>query len=406
MNKSIIIFTDNYPFGKSEPFLDPELQFINLSFDKVSVFPFEEGKDKNIRETPRKIEIVKPAFNEVKNKTRLLIKGVFNTSIFLKLLKEGIKSRVWLSATKFRIWATHFLMIRSLLSEIKQRDLNNFFNQFDALYFYWGLRWSQIIPFLPQSIKAKVIIRFHGSDLYEYANNYYIPWRYQQLSRINKAIVISERGKKYIEDHYPFLKDKTIVSRIGTKDYGLNPYLKSKVLHIVSCSNLVQVKRVALIAKTLGLLKIPASWVHFGDGPEINVILTFIKQLPRHIKGELKGAIGHDDLMTYFRTNPIDLFINTSSSEGVPVSVMEAMSFGIPVIATNVGGTSEIVSDKTGLLIDSDFSPEELAVKIVELTQRNDFMDIRSASRKEWEKKSMADKVYPEFINQLLLIST
>jgi len=406
MNNRILIFTDNFPFGKSETFLETELEFIDRSFEKVSIFPFETGTDKNIRGIHGKIEVLKPVFIEVRNKTELLIKGLFNTSVFLILVKEGIRSKVWESFTKFRIWGTHFLVVRSLLSKIKQRDLINYFNQFDILYFYWGLRWSQILPFLPPEINTKIVVRFHGSDLYEYTNHNYIPWRYEQLCRINKVISISETGKKYIENQYPFLKDKIAVSRIGTKDYGLNPYLKSEVLHLVSCSNLVPVKRVVIIAKTLNLLKIPTHWVHFGDGPEINVILTIIKQLPGNIKVEMKGAVAHDELMNFFKKTSIDLFINVSSSEGVPVSVMEAMSFGIPVVATNVGGTSEIVSDKTGLLIDSDFSPEELAVKIVELTRRNDFMYLRSASRKEWEKKSMADNVYPQFIKQLLQMST
>jgi len=47
----------------------------------------------------------------------------------------------------------------------------------------------------------------------------------------------------------------------------------------------------------------------------------------------------HNDVLNYYASNPVDVFINTSSSEGLPVSIMEAMSFGIPVIATNVGGT-------------------------------------------------------------------
>jgi glycosyltransferase involved in cell wall biosynthesis len=406
MNKRILIFTDNFPFGKSETFLETELIYIVQSFEKVSVFPLETGRDKNMRNIPEKIEIGKPVFNEIKKKTELLIKGLFNTSLLHMLFKEGIRSKAWKSRTKFRIWFTHFLMIRSLLSEIKGKDLTSFFNKFDILYFYWGLRWSQILPFLPPDIKAKIVVRFHGSDLYEYTNNGYIPWRHEQLSGINRVVAISETGKRYIENHYPFLRDKVIVSRIGTKDYGLNPYMKSDILRIVSCSNLVPVKRVELIVKTLVFLKIPATWVHFGDGPEMGEIKTLIEQLPDHVKVALKGAVGHDELMNYFRTTSIDLFLNVSSSEGVPVSVMEAMSFGIPVIATNVGGTSEIVSDKTGLMIEADFSCEELAAEIEALIQRGDFSNLRSASREEWEKKSMAQNVYPGFIDQLLLMST
>ena len=405
MNHRILIFTDNYPFGKSEQFLDPELQFICRSFEKVSIFPFETGKDKTVRDIPEITEIVKPVFNVAKKKRELLTKGLLNISPLLIFFKEGLKSKVWKSATKFRIWGTHFLVIRSLLSEVKRRDLINFFNKFDVLYFYWGLRWSQILPFFPSEIKAKIVVRFHGSDLYEYTNNGYIPWRHEQLSRINKAIVVSETGKKYIENQYPFLKDRIIVSRIGTNDYGINTYNKSETVRIVSCSNLVPVKRIGLIVNTLALLKIPADWIHFGDGPEKNEINILIEQLPGHIKAELKGTVRHDELIDYYRTSSTDLFINVSSSEGVPVSVMEAMSFGIPVIATDVGGTSEIVSNNTGLLIKSDFSAEELAGKIESMVQNNDYINLRSESRKEWEKKSMAEKVYPEFVNQLLQIS-
>jgi colanic acid/amylovoran biosynthesis glycosyltransferase len=401
MNKGILIFTDNYPFGKSEQFLDAELQFIIRSFDTVAIFPVEEGKDKNLRPTTGKSEILKPVFSYMKNKPAFIFKGLFNRSLLFTLIKAGMKAGVWKSRKKFRIWAIHLLMIRGLLSEIKHRNLIKFFKQFDILYFYWGLRWSQILPFLPEDIKAKIIVRFHGSDLYEHTNNDYIPWRHEQLLRISKAIAISETGKKYIEDQYPFLKGKIIVSRIGTKNFGLNPYIRSATLIIVSCSNLVPVKRVDLIAKSIALLNIPAVWIHFGDGPEMNEVRKLTDRFPAFIKAELRGEVEHDELMDYYRTSSTDLFINVSRSEGVPVSVMEAMSFGIPVIATNVGGTSEIVSEKTGLLIEKDFLPEELAARIEELINRKDYSLIRSTARAEWENKSMAEKVYPGFINNI-----
>jgi colanic acid/amylovoran biosynthesis glycosyltransferase len=402
MNKRILIFTDNYPFGKSEPFLEAELKYIDRSFEKVSLIPLERGREKNIRETPEKTEIINPVIKEIKSRTDFIIKGLFNTSLFFSLFKEGIRSEVWKSLTKFRIWFTHLLMIRSILAEIEKRNLIQFINQFDLLYFYWGLRWSQIIPFLPENIKPKIIVRFHGSDLYEYTNSGYIPWRYKQIRRINSAIVVSETGKKYFEKQYPFFKGNIHLSRIGTIDYGQNPYIKSDIIRIISCSNLISVKRVGLIVKTLGFVKKRVSWVHFGDGPRRNEIEQLAANLPENINWKLAGSVNPEEIMNYYRTTSVDLFINVSSSEGVPVSVMEAMSFGIPVIATNVGGTSEIVSEKTGLLIERDFSPLKLANQIEELANRVDLIKLRRASREEWENKSMAGKVYPDFLKYLL----
>jgi glycosyltransferase involved in cell wall biosynthesis len=63
----------------------------------------------------------------------------------------------------------------------------------------------------------------------------------------------------------------------------------------------------------------------------------------------------------------VDIFVLPSRTEGCPIVVLEAMAMGIPVIATNVGGTPELIEDNvTGLLVQSN-APDELARSIVEL---------------------------------------
>lgn len=64
--------------------------------------------------------------------------------------------------------------------------------------------------------------------------------------------------------------------------------------------------------------------------------------------------LSHDQVMNYYKEHHFDVFINMSTNEGVPVSIMEAASFGIPIIATNVGGTSEIVQPSVGMLLSSN----------------------------------------------------
>jgi glycosyltransferase involved in cell wall biosynthesis len=63
----------------------------------------------------------------------------------------------------------------------------------------------------------------------------------------------------------------------------------------------------------------------------------------------------------------LDVFVLPSRTEGCPIVVLEAMAMGVPVVATNVGGTPELVENNvTGLLVKSN-APDELARSIVEL---------------------------------------
>ena len=63
--------------------------------------------------------------------------------------------------------------------------------------------------------------------------------------------------------------------------------------------------------------------------------------------------------------NQVDLFCNVSEYEGVPISIMEAMAYGIPCLATHVGGVSEIVNCQTGILIEKNSSANQIKNYIV-----------------------------------------
>ena len=65
-------------------------------------------------------------------------------------------------------------------------------------------------------------------------------------------------------------------------------------------------------------------------------------------------------------------FINVSSSEGVPVSIMEAMTFVISVITTDLGGNTEIVNEQNGWLLPKEIYPisiKELLLSVFSMNQ-------------------------------------
>ena len=88
-----------------------------------------------------------------------------------------------------------------------------------------------------------------------------------------------------------------------------------------------------------------------------------------------------------------------STSEGVPVSIMEAMSFGIPILATDVGSTAEEVPKQVGELLSPNPTIEEITAKIHLILNSNYY------PREFWKENYNAKKNYSEFANMLLNLS-
>jgi glycosyltransferase involved in cell wall biosynthesis len=216
--------------------------------------------------------------------------------------------------------------------------------------------------------------------------------------------LISKHGEKYLINKFPVYNSKYEVSRLGVMPHEeYNSFNKNRSLNILSCSRLSKVKRVGLIIEALKNMNINVNWTHIGDGDLKDKLLKKCEELPKNIKWNFVGNISNEDVFEYYKCHPIDLFINVSESEGIPVSIMEAMSFGIPVIATKVGGNIEIVNDKNGFLLDKHFNIEELQNVLLKYKSM-DYKDIMIKRKKayiEWDKKFNAITNFNEFYNSL-----
>ncbi len=404
MNRGkIIIFTDKYPYGSSESFFTTELKLLSNTFEGITIWPLTYGANINpSRTVPSNIGVLEPAFCNYKSISELLIKGILNRSIVKPFFREFFSSNCLFSKSKLRTWVTTFLLTRHLIS-LFSRKLGSESILPSVLYFYWGLRWSQVIPFLSLPPSTKIIVRFHGSDLYENMNGNYIPFRESLLRKLDLAVFISEMGLNYLKTKYPIISNKCVISRIGTNDFGLNPIRKTNRIHIVSCSNIIPLKRVYMIAESLRLLSIPVKWTHIGDGVDKKRIVEIALTFSSNVEWNFTGSLLNEEIMQFYSSESIDIFINVSSSEGVPVSVMEALSFGIPILATDVGGTNEIVNNSVGTLVKSDITPKELAYEILALISNPRYLTYRVNARKQWELICNSKQVYSEFINILVI---
>jgi L-malate glycosyltransferase len=124
-------------------------------------------------------------------------------------------------------------------------------------------------------------------------------------------------------------------------------------LVIGSAGRLVAVKDFPLLIETAAVLRRsgePVRFVLAGDGPQRSQLQELIN---RHGLAEdftLTGEVA--DMGAFYRG--LDIYINTSRHEGLPMSILEALAHGLPVIAPAVGGIGEVVRhQREGLLITS-----------------------------------------------------
>jgi glycosyltransferase involved in cell wall biosynthesis len=125
-----------------------------------------------------------------------------------------------------------------------------------------------------------------------------------------------------------------------------------------------------------------ARFVLIGKGDDEHCLRELARGLG--IENEIVFAGYRTDMVHIYNT--LDLVVQSSYTEGMPNVILEALAMEVPVIATDVGGTSEAIeNNKTGILI-SPGKPEELAEKIRAFIQNKDtFKEMAKKGRKHVE---------------------
>ena len=175
---------------------------------------------------------------------------------------------------------------------------------------------------------------------------------------------------------------------------------------LVTCCNLEPLKRMPLFAEAFCKISedIPeCKWVCIGSGEDYDKIKAIIFDANLEEKVTLAGRMPNREVLEFYKNNPVTFFCNVSTSEGLPVSVMEAFSFGIPVLATDVGGTSELVNHENGLLLSPDITAEDVAkaLKMLLSCDKGTYLKMRKAARSKWETDVSAEKNYKEFCKDI-----
>lgn len=399
-DQTLFFFTISFPYGQGETFIHNEFPYLTSHFKKIIIITSSEKKGEPV--LPHNVTL--HSLNDIlknQNKKKFFIR---NLPLIIKILfTEFISCR---SKTFFlkNIRTYNSTLISSIICASFIANLQEF-NRNCIFYSFWMNNHALTLSILKMKYQIeRFLFRVHGYDLIlERWPHRYIAFQRTCHNYADKILTVSKKSLEYFKKTYPQTRVAEF-SYLGSRDNGVNPDQGSETLTIVSCSNVIPLKRLNLIIDILKDVTVKVKWIHFGDGYLIEEIKSYSRTLPTHITSEFMGKVSQSELFEFYRNHHIDYFINVSDSEGLPFTIIEACSFGIPIIATDVGGTSEIVNENTGKLLPENFHPKEVARLLNEFSSLPyKEKEFRAGVRDFWRKNFCADLVYPVFIRRHLL---
>lgn len=326
---------------------------------------YNPGANSQRRELPSNVISQKPSVSN--NKVLRVLTSLLIFAPIRSYILDFFKFKVFLSKKNFLKWFNSLVVykiqykqVKTLLKDEKTGNL--------IFYSYWAEAPIFTTQILDKYFK---ILRMHRVDVYISENNGYLPIRQEIYNKSNLLIPISEDIMNLLQEDYKIRPEKISLSRLGV-DNKLpfkNNSRENQSIRLVTCSRVEKVKRLDLLLNCLKNYngKHIIEWHHFGDGillEDLKIKAININPLVRVV---FHGWTSQEKLFSFYKDKHVDWFVNVSSSEGIPVSIMEAMSFGIPVIATDVGGSREIVNDTNGFLIEKEFSSSQLLKYITDI---------------------------------------
>ncbi len=399
--KKMLLITRGFPYGTSEQsFLQTEFRTLAEAFD---ITAFSEGTDP--LPVQKGFENVKTIRYEDKTLKELTGKAVLRKDT-LRDMADAVRGASPEMAYR-RVREITGYSARACFMEPALREAIMEVEP-DIIYSFWctpatlaALRLKKEFP------EIKVISRFHGYDLYnERRPSMRQPFKPMISKELDAVFFVSRCGKEYFEKTWNRRGSVHYLGTVKRKTVDENP----ERLILASCSNMIELKRIDLIIEALAKLPedIKVSWYHYGDGPAREALEKQARDVlakRENVEYCFAGFVDNDALIKAYREIKPWLFISTSATEGgVPVSMQEAFSMGIPCIGTDVGGIPEIIQDGyNGLLLEASPETEDISAAIERYyrlpgEQREKF---RMHAHETWERSFDAEVNAKKFLQEL-----
>lgn len=350
----LVLFTLRFPYGESA--LRGELAVTARRFGRLFIVPSNLGTEG--AELPPNAVVVDLGW--ARGWTRAEKRRALTSRTALRVLGRTLRHPSnWRSyavgaRTYLDILATGVLRAQSLQGWVEENGLR------DAIFYdYWFQNSTLALAVLrDRGVIRCALSRAHGFDVFDFrwGDLGRVPFREYKAECLDAVFSVSELGAGYLREKVGPSGGKVHLSRLGVELPPSYPRERPDPPLVVSCSKVIPLKRVHLIPEALRESGRRLHWVHFGDGEESRRVEAAAASLPETVTWELRGWVDNSELRDFYATHAVSAFLSLSMFEGVPVSMMEAQSFGVPIVAPAVGGVPELVPPEAGVLVPPDAS--------------------------------------------------
>lgn len=407
--KTLLYATLAYPgdLYSEKMFVDSELPALRQHFDRIILLPTDlTTRDSDYASTLPEGVTVDWSLCEDRVYSSRLLKAVYVLHPFVlrtlwEIRGEARGIRRWL---KGMFSAINIVRAGNIIRRAARR--HGLAPADTVMYSMWFADVASAMARLGLNEGWHVATRAHTSDLYDDRPLFRSRrLRARLLGGLDGVLAISRRGTAYMRERYPEAADKIHFHPLGSVCH-VCPCAEptgttSRRISLVTTARLHPVKCLDVLMDTLDrtaalLPDRQIRWTLIGDGEGMEDLLGQSRRLKSaNLEVVLAGAMDNKEIQRLYDVERPDWFILMSRSEGVPVSMGEAMSHSIPVITTDVGEIRELADESCAVLLPGPYSkagtsrtsPEQyaelIAPVVADTTHREKMAE---AARKRWEE--------------------
>ncbi|MCH5319385.1 MAG: glycosyltransferase [Paramuribaculum sp.] len=356
---TVVVLTESYPFVRSSEraFFEPEIESLACTFDNVIIMPRNRRDDISTLSAPSNVT-VSTAWVDHKDRRMRWRRLRFAPQAWMtgKVATETHRKR-----------SLTFGMSAIAMSRFLDRWMTeNAMNPDTTLFYtFWFDYSTAALAFLKQKRKdLRIVTRVHSYDETSPVGR---RWKTMTSTMLDGVFPVSlhslELFKECVESGS--LPSLTEVNLLGCPDLLQTKGEKTDgTIKIFTACRLDGEKWLDRMLEFIDALATAREeriiWIVAGGGNEEKRFKNSAEQNSNsNLTIDLRGQIDNKTVHEIYDRESIDWAFLLSPAEGLPIALCEALMHGVPAVANDVGGISEIITDDTGVLLAADPEKEE-----------------------------------------------